>query len=74
MSQGGLNRTVWTFSVFQYLLRNELVAAASSAGVGGVVWVPLLSQLLTAPSWMPSVTAGAGATAAALASAIPPGG
>src|SRR6266566_1364441 len=63
MSQGGLNRTVKTFSARQYLLVNELVAAVSSAAVGGVVCFPPRSHMLVAPSWMPSLIDGAGVAA-----------
>jgi hypothetical protein len=44
---------------------NELAAAASSAGVGGVVWCPLWSHMLMAPSWMPSVIGTSGDAAMA---------
>jgi len=53
MSHGGLNRTVRTLRADQYLLVSELVAAVSSAAVGGVVWCSFRSHLLMAPSWMP---------------------
>src|SRR5208282_1031452 len=63
MSQGGLKRAVETFRAGQYLLVSELVAAASSAAVGGVVCLSPWSHMLMAPSWMPRVIVGAGVAA-----------